>query len=200
MVTEGLASNRQDAVQIGLALQREELIQSIDVQGPFRFKDARLYFRFASTSSTTSHHPTNVNSQWETELTKISQLLTSNIQVQNETYHLKVYENCFIGKVAVSTIVNDLALTTSRRDAVLLGRAIMNEHQLFEHVTYDHVFEDEEYFYKFTRQSHEQTKILKTYRQRRVQNSRRGSSTKDIYDIDYEDDDSDNDNDDSDSD
>jgi hypothetical protein len=155
MVTAGLAGSQTDAIQIGRALQREGFIESVDKGGPYMFKDARSFYSFTPDKTL----------GWEEELRKCSETLSSKLQVSDNTYRLKTYKESFTGRAAVTTMLEQ-KITTSRRDAVLLGRAIMHEYQLFEHVARAHAFEDEEYFYRFVQQSEETTKILEAFRQR----------------------------------
>jgi hypothetical protein len=157
MITAGLAGNQTDAIQIGRALQSEGFIESVDKGGPYMFKDARLFYGFT---------PDNRTPDWEEDLRRICETLSSKIKVSDQTYHLKVYEDSFTGREAVTKILQE-HITSSRRDAVLLGRALMHDYQLFEHVTRYHAFEDEEFFYRFVKQSEESTKILEKFRKRR---------------------------------
>ena len=50
---------------------------------------------------------------------------------------------------------------TERKDAVLLGRALMVEFNIFRHVYDDHEFEDKEYFYTFNRVTRDSSNKMK---------------------------------------
>jgi hypothetical protein len=143
LVTSGLASTRLDAVQIGKALGECGFFHNVMDHGQ-KFQDARLFFSFEEEESDT----------WKGELQSVRAAFQSNVKVKDQTYHLKVYKDCFTGKYAVDCILT-MGITTSRRDAVLLGRSLVYEYHLFAHVTDDHSLEDNEFFYRFSRGTRE---------------------------------------------
>ena len=148
LITSGLASTRLDAVQIGKALGECGFFHNV-MEHSQKFQDARLFFSFAGEKSDT----------WRGDLLSARADFQSNIKVMNQKYHLKVYKDCFTGKYAVDCILA-LGITTSRRDAVLLGRSLMYEYMLFAHVTGDHSLEDTEFFYHFSRGTRESSQGL----------------------------------------
>jgi hypothetical protein len=138
MVSSGLASSRIDAVHIGEALQRET--GCIDnVENDDKFADKRQFFFFV-------FDPPN---QWREKLEAEVEDFVKNLKVKNHKYKFKTYRNCFTGSDAVTLLVK-LGVTTSRQDAVLIGRAFMHEFQLFAHCVNEHTFEDTDLFYRFT--------------------------------------------------
>jgi hypothetical protein len=151
LVTSGLASTRLDAVHIGQALERKfDFFHNVmlDQHGQ-KFQDARLFFSFEREKS----------DAWKGELQSVRAAFQSNIKVEDRTYHLKVYKDCFTGKDAVDCMLA-LGVTTTRQDAVLLGRSLMYEYFLFAHVTGDHPFEDSDLFYRFSRVTRESSQDM----------------------------------------
>jgi hypothetical protein len=149
LVTSGLASTRLDAEQIGKALEREcGFFHNVMDRGQ-KFQDTRLFFSFEGEKSDT----------WKGELQSVRAAFRSKIKVADHTYHLKVYKDSFTGKDAVGCILA-LGITTSRLDAVLLGRCLMYEYLLFCHVTGDHSLEDADLFYHFSRGTRESSRDL----------------------------------------
>ena len=71
-----------------------------------------------------------------------------NVKLEDRRYYLKTYKNSFVGTAAVSFLV-DSGYAASREDAVRLGQILASEYHLFEHVTRDHPFKDEDLFYRF---------------------------------------------------
>jgi hypothetical protein len=149
LVTSGLATTRLDAVQIGKALEREcDFFHNVMEHGQ-KFKDARLFFSFEGEKSDT----------WKGELQSVRAAFQSDVMPMDHTYHLKVYKDCFTGTEAVDCIMG-LGITSSRRDAVLLGRSLMYEYLLFTHVADDHSLEDADLFYRFSRRTRESSRDL----------------------------------------
>lgn len=110
MVSSGLAASRIDAVHIGEALQRET--GCIDnVENDDKFADKRQFFFFA-------FDPPN---RWREKLEDEVEDFVKGVKVKDHKYKLKKYTNCFTGSNAVSLLVSS-GVTTSRQDAVLIGR------------------------------------------------------------------------------
>lgn len=70
------------------------------------------------------------------------------VEVGEHTYHLKKYEDCFVGKDAVTQLVKS-GLVKSRSDAVHQLNAL-TETGLIHHVVREHNFKDENLFYRFS--------------------------------------------------
>lgn len=139
MVSTGLANSRNDAVSIGVALQRAaELITNEKNSGDFA--DAKIFFTFNL----------DRDESWRPEFEEVKEFFRSNMKERDHTYRLKVYKRTFTGKEAVDLLLM-AGMTSSRQDAVLLGRALMIDYNLFGHVTDEHEFEDSELFYIFNR-------------------------------------------------
>ena len=140
LVSTGLASSREDAVRIGAVLESPELgvIRSCasNVQGGFR--DARIFYSFTDDSK---------NTVWRDDLRQAKDFLRSKVRGKTLTYHLKSYKNCFLGRDVVSALSK--GVSGSREDALLVGRAMMYEYNLFRHVVDEHTLEDDGLFYKY---------------------------------------------------
>ena len=61
-------------------------------------------------------------------------------------YHLRTYENVFTGTELVNWLLSK-QLANSREDAVSYGEILL-QGQIIEHVTQEHYFHDENYFYQ----------------------------------------------------
>lgn len=70
---------------------------------------------------------------------EIAAQFKAGVEIQDRKYRFTTYKKCFIGKEAVSVMVQE-GLASSREEAVQLGQSIMTELSLFEHVTRDHEF------------------------------------------------------------
>ena len=70
------------------------------------------------------------------------------IDIQDRTHRLKKYEKCFVGKEAVTKLV-DQNIVASKEAAVKMMKEL-SEVGLIHHVLYDHGFEDSHLFYRFT--------------------------------------------------
>lgn len=150
MVSVGLASSRSDAVTIGLALQGVGgFIQNCKgITEPF--SDSRSFFFFAEQDHG-SRYVTSQPKSWKKDLEEARDFFRGNIKLVDHTYRLKTYKNTFTGKEAVDLFLI-AGITTSRQDAVLLGRALMVEYNMFGHVVNEHEFEDSELFYVLAKQ------------------------------------------------
>lgn len=138
MVSTGLANSRSDAVCIGLALQQAAGV-IVNEKSRQEFDDAKLFFTFAK----------DREESWRKELEDAKDFFRNNMKESDHTFRLKVYKRTFTGTEAVDLLLM-AGITSSRQDAVLLGRALMIEFNLFGHVTDEHEFEDTELFYKFS--------------------------------------------------
>ncbi|WP_088243305.1 mechanosensitive ion channel protein [Calothrix rhizosoleniae] len=68
------------------------------------------------------------------------------VKIMDRQYRLRKYSRCFIGKEAVSWIMDYLKV--SELEALSLGQRLMNE-KYIHHVTDDHDFKNEYLFYRF---------------------------------------------------
>ena len=66
---------------------------------------------------------------------------------KNRRYHLKVFEDCFLGKDLVLWIKDNINL--DENDAIEYGRIWQEEYKWFEHVNGDHPLRNENYFYRW---------------------------------------------------
>ena len=148
MVSVGLASSRSDAVMIGLALQEVGGFIQNCTNNMDPFGDSKKFFVFAPEKDLSSFHKSS--SSWKKDLEHARDFFRDNIKLVDHTYRLKTYKNTFTGKEAVDLLLV-AGITSSRQDAVLLGRALMVEYNLFGHVVNEHEFEDSEFFYVLSR-------------------------------------------------
>jgi Domain found in Dishevelled, Egl-10, and Pleckstrin (DEP) len=158
LMASGLATSRRGAVLVGQGLM-EEFHLFEHVARDHVFKDDYLFYRFVplgerrsldlmvgslqeSFQSLTSKAP-------RTSLQDIAEAMEQSVNVENRRFRLKTYKQCFIGRDAVSFFVGSM-YASSRMEAVALGRRLSEELHLFEHVTLQHQFEDDFFFYRFT--------------------------------------------------
>ena len=64
------------------------------------------------------------------------------IHVKDRKYRQKLYKECFVGSMAVDFFVNS-SMANSRKEAVQLGRQLVQQLNLFQHVVGDHQFKDD---------------------------------------------------------
>jgi len=85
-------------------------------------------------------------------LNEIAEAFKKGVSIQDRKYHLKTYKQTFVGKEAVDFLVQ-MEASSDRADAVALGQTLMNELHLFEHVTRDHPFADDNLYYRFVEEN-----------------------------------------------
>jgi predicted ATPase len=93
-------------------------------------------------SSTSLHQVTNRTQQ------EIAAELERGLPIRDNRWRLRTYKNTFVGTECVDFLVRS-QLAESRSAAVELGRKLVTELNLFEHVAMDHEFKDEHLFYRF---------------------------------------------------
>ncbi|KAI0558630.1 methylglyoxal synthase [Gracilaria domingensis] len=71
----------------------------------------------------------------------------ANVSVKDRRYRLNKYKQCFVGMEAIDWLVNSGHAKT-RSEAVDVGER-MRHMGLFDHVVFEHGFEDKNYFYTF---------------------------------------------------
>lgn len=72
----------------------------------------------------------------------------SGVTTGPHTYHLRKYEDTFVGREAVTFMVRS-QMSPSRQEAVILGQRLMMELDMFSCVNDDHDFKDEYIFYRY---------------------------------------------------
>jgi hypothetical protein len=184
MVESNMASSREDAVLLGLRLMNEfNLFEH--VHRDHVFKDAHLFYRFVphqkrflpflddfaatlalhkdydlsdlSITSSSASSSENYDSNENYALIDIAKELERGLEIKDRTYRWKKYRDCFVGSDAIDFLVSHGYVKT-RIDAVDLGRRISSEFNLFQHVTGDHVLEDDYLFYRFTNAVYHESK------------------------------------------
>ena len=81
-------------------------------------------------------------------LDKMAWLFRDGVTVKDRKYNLKTYRQCFVGEQAVDFLVG-ASFADSRVEAIELGRSFAREFNLFEHVSGDHEFKDQNLLYRF---------------------------------------------------
>ncbi|CAM9472156.1 unnamed protein product [Chrysoparadoxa australica] len=81
------------------------------------------------------------------EMTKIALLLRSNLEIKDRSWRMMMFRSCFEGTEAVAELLRQ-QLAGSVRQAVLLGQT-MESAGLLSHVTGDHRFDFEPFYYRF---------------------------------------------------
>ena len=177
MVKAGMATSREEAVKLGLTLCNEfNLFEHVCRE--HEFKDGYYFYRFIgkrkrfvpmidecaatlalnealmgmddddgdeqSTTSTTSIEDDDLH-----DLKEIGKALEAGVEVKNRKWHLRTYSDCFIGADAVTFLIINGYVRT-RPDAVKLGRRVASSLNLFQHVTGDHLLQDDFLYYRFT--------------------------------------------------
>lgn len=81
------------------------------------------------------------------KLADFAAMVEATVDIEDRSYHLKMYKRCFVGKDAVSNLVEE-SISPSREEATSrLGELV--HYGLLRHVTSDHEFRDKNYFYMF---------------------------------------------------
>ncbi|CAN8075128.1 unnamed protein product [Agarophyton chilense] len=71
----------------------------------------------------------------------------ASVSVKDRRYRLNKYKQCFVGHEATDWLVNE-GHAKNRREAVDVGER-MRHMGVFDHVVFEHTFEDKNYFYAF---------------------------------------------------
>ena len=74
-------------------------------------------------------------------------MMREEIELKDRKYHMRTYENCFIGSDAVKWMMENLEI--SRDEAIKLGQRLLFNNFIY-HVAKKEQFEDREYFYRFS--------------------------------------------------
>ncbi|CAJ1955355.1 unnamed protein product [Cylindrotheca closterium] len=146
ILEKGFACCREDAVFLGQRLQKE-LNLFYHVSWDHSLKDGNYFYRFTDvTEKCVSEHP-RISSL---ELLKIAEAFERDVKVSSHFHHFVMYKRTFIGSQAVDYLVNS-GLARCRNHAVFLGQRLLEDFNLFHHVTHSHQFKDEHIFYRFSR-------------------------------------------------
>jgi Domain found in Dishevelled, Egl-10, and Pleckstrin (DEP) len=155
IVFAGVASSRTEAVELGRTLMKE-LRFFTSVKGDDKFSDKRnAYYRFSRSDlkrmslEGASKNTKTADEATLKELRKLAEAFQQLVEVKDRKYRFRRYKRCFIGAEAVDEMVSS-GMAESRVEAVLLGRAMERELELFKHVSYDKQFSDEYLFFQFT--------------------------------------------------
>ena len=97
------------------------------------------------------HHPKKAQKVSSIFAIDLAQLATAmrqpdGLAIQDRTFRLKAYAQCFIGSEAVDWLVNYLRV--SRADAVRVGQRLLTDNWI-RHVVNEQTFQDDYFFYRF---------------------------------------------------
>mmetsp|Transcript_14089 Transcript_14089/g.34134 ORF Transcript_14089/g.34134 Transcript_14089/m.34134 type:complete len:648 (-) Transcript_14089:53-1996(-) len=146
MIDKGFACSREDAVFLGQRLQKE-LNLFYHVSWDHSLKDGNYFYRFTDvTEKCVSDHP-RLSSL---DLLKIAEAFERDVKVSSHFHHFMTYKRTFVGTQAVDYLVNS-GLANCRKHAVFLGQRLLEDLNLFHHVTHSHQFKDANLFYRFSR-------------------------------------------------
>jgi hypothetical protein len=77
--------------------------------------------------------------------------MLQNVEVKDRKYHMKTYNNCFVGSEAIDFLMGYLQLP-SRKEALKIAQQMNSQLNFCEHVSHDHddQIQDAYLFYRFT--------------------------------------------------
>jgi hypothetical protein len=160
LVKTNQADSRIQAVKLGRQLSQNFNLFEHATKN-HRFKDENLFYRFKdnTASNQVSTHSKTMSVSDVRSLGDIARLFRSGIQVSDHKWRLKTYRDSFVGKEAISFLLES-GMAKTRDDAVKLGRMLVDEYKLFEHAANDHELKDKHHelkdkhiFYRFTEDS-----------------------------------------------
>ncbi|CAJ1945178.1 unnamed protein product [Cylindrotheca closterium] len=146
LVRAGLATNEEEAVALGQSLERLGFIKNM--KGDDTFADTRQFYSFLGEHSYREDTDYDSHDTWAAEVNEANDLLWTKLEPKDHKYHRRTYQDTFLGTEVVSLLLVS-GFSSSREDALLLGRAVEHACSLFRHVTNDHILEDKELFYVF---------------------------------------------------
>ena len=138
LVDKGFAKTRDDAVKLGRDLAHSCKL-FVHVEGDHALKDEKLFYYFV---------PESFEKKDLVSLRLIADKFVEGVVVSNHRYRLRVYHDTFVGEAAVAFLLSS-GIAKSKEEAVDIGKNLAKTFHLFEHVTRDHDFDDEHYFYRF---------------------------------------------------
>jgi hypothetical protein len=140
--------SRASAVALGQWLLTEGFIQH--VTNDHEFEDGYLFYRFnperiqaAETHALSSVKAATVNFD---ALAEAMRQESEGVEIKDRRYYLNTYAKCFVGSEAVDWIMQNQQC--SRAEAVELGQVLVDR-KIIHHVTDEHGFEDNYFFYRF---------------------------------------------------
>lgn len=150
LVRAGLAVNEEEAVELGQSLERLGYIKN--VKGDEPFADTRQFYSFLGPHSYREDGDYDSHDTWAAEVNEAYDVLWSKLETKDHKYHGRTYPQTFLGTEVISLLIVS-GFSSSREDALLLGRAVAHACSLFRHVVNDHILEDKELFYVFNKQT-----------------------------------------------
>ena len=145
LVSSGYARSREQAVRLGQRLKSERgLFRHVSENDGHTFKDEHLFYQYIPKEERTTVEPGE-----KLSLQEIADRFRRGIKVKDRSYRAKSYKDVFIGSKAVDWLIRN-HLANSRQEAVEVGRALMNQMNLFHHTSGDLPFRDDYLFYRFT--------------------------------------------------
>ena len=172
MVKSGYVSTRQEGVRLGRALQlKYKIFDHVTYKNEKRyFDDDYLFFRFFDDEDEVDgiddDGDTDNGYYWklftDAELQDFAKKFQqyAELNATDRNYHMKTYSKCFVAKHAIDFMVK-LDYAKTRNHAVKLGRALQSRLKLFEHVTKDHDFADDNLYFRLLDDEERQEALLK---------------------------------------
>ncbi|CAB9525103.1 DEP [Seminavis robusta] len=162
LVFSGLASSREEAVQIGRAMVKDmHLFKTVN--DDLEFDDDDRLYRFVDlddywSSSEEEEDPESVIFPSILEegphLGDKAHQFREAVTTKDCVYRTQFHKAVFIGAEAVDNLVYT-GVAATRWEAVQLGRKLAREYGLFCHVTDDHDFQDDYLFYRYNKDADE---------------------------------------------
>jgi Domain found in Dishevelled, Egl-10, and Pleckstrin (DEP) len=140
MVDTGLAKTREEAVIMGLQLQKEIRLFS-QISG-CSFKDERLVYTLNEREMALG----SWNIVEKSILKESAKMFLQLVKLENRYHYFRKYEDCFVGSEIVTSMVYS-GLVKSRMEAVQLGRALEKQLKIFHG---KQEFTDQAYFYQLS--------------------------------------------------
>lgn len=144
MLEHGLAKTREDAVFLGHRFCKEFNLFH-HVRFGHTFKDGNFFYRF------TDGAKEDVSVLPYTSLEDLRPLgdkFSESMEVSRHSSLMKTYKNSFMGSRAVDHMLAH-GIASTRMHAVFLGKRMMEELNLFQHVSDQHQFKDSTKLYRF---------------------------------------------------
>lgn len=148
VLKNGFAQSREYATTICLALQIILNLFEHITNKDYQFKDENVFLKFIDRNERASLSLVKVKGYLD--LDAIADFVQSQIEIKDRLWHLRKYKNCFVACELVDLFITK-KIAQSRGDAVRIGRALGTMCKLFNHVTDEHIFNDEYLFFRFNR-------------------------------------------------
>eukprot|EP00934_Nitzschia_sp_Nitz4_P004621 Nitzschia sp. Nitz4//scaffold136_size62208//53331//58820//NITZ4_006378-RA/size62208-processed-gene-0.42-mRNA-1//-1//CDS//3329535648//4611//frame0 len=149
LLASKFATTRTAAVQVGRSLMGSEFHLFRHVTGEHDFEDNFLFYEFtspserpgydpedprwAATATATATDESSSKPNKPTSLHEIADILEAAVPIKDRIHRLRTYKSCFLGRTAISKLV-ETGCADTREEAVELGNRLSQELYLFERV------------------------------------------------------------------